>query len=72
MRKLAVGTIAVCALIGATALPALAEVDVYAGPRGVGVDVGTRHRERPHGYYNYAPGWREHHRDWHGHRHESR
>ena len=72
MKKLAVGAIALGALVVATAVPALAEVDVYAGPRGVSVDVGTRHRSSPHSYYNYAPGWREHHRDWRGHRHESR
>jgi hypothetical protein len=45
--------------VAATAVPALAEVGVYAGPRGVGVDVGTPgHYRGGRGYYNYAPGWR--------------
>jgi hypothetical protein len=72
MKKLAVGAIGLGALIVVTAVPALAEVDVYAGPRGVGVDVGPHYRGRPHGYYNYAPRWRDHHRDWNGHRHDYR
>jgi hypothetical protein len=73
MKKLAVGAIAACALVAATAVPAFAEMGVYAGPGGVGVDVGTPghyRRGRDHGYYNYAPGWRSHHHhDWDGHRH---
>jgi hypothetical protein len=72
LRKLTIGAIALGALVVATAVPALAEVDVYAGPRGVGVDVETHHRGPPHRFYNYAPAWREHHRDWRGHRHEGR
>jgi hypothetical protein len=71
MKKLAIGAIAVGALVAATAVPALAEVGVYAGPRGVGVDVGMHHRGPPHSYYNYAPG-RDHHHDWRGHRHDNR
>jgi hypothetical protein len=41
-------------MLVAAAVPALAEVGVYAGPRGVGVDVGTpgRYHGGPHGYYN--------------------
>ena len=70
MKKLALGVIAAGALVAATAVPALAEVDVYVGPRGVGVDVGTpRHYHGGRGYYNYAPGWRYHHHDWDGHHH---
>jgi hypothetical protein len=41
MKKLALGAIAAGALVAATAVPALAQVDVYAGPRGVGVDIGA-------------------------------
>jgi hypothetical protein len=66
MKKFALGAIAAGALVAATAVPALAEVGVYAGPRGVGVDVGTPgHYHGGRGYYNYAPGWRHHH-DWEG------
>jgi hypothetical protein len=69
MKKFALGTIAAGALVAATAVPALAEVGDYAGPRGVGVDVGTQgHYHRERSYYNYAPGWRyRHHHDWDGH-----
>jgi hypothetical protein len=69
MKKLALGVIAAGALVAATAVPALAEVGVYAGPRGVGVDVGTpgHYHHGGRGYYNYAPGWRYHHHDWDGH-----
>jgi hypothetical protein len=37
-----VGAIALGVLVIATAVPALAEVDFYAGPRGIGVDVKLR------------------------------
>ena len=40
MRKLAIGLVAVGALVTATALPAAAQVGVYAGPGGIGVGVG--------------------------------
>ena len=79
MKKLALGAIAAGALVAATAVPALAQVGVYAGPGGIGVDIGTPryyyggpyHR----GYYNYAPGWNGgermyRHRDWRGYRDE--
>jgi hypothetical protein len=74
MKKFALGAIATGALIAATAVSALAEVDVHAGPRGVSVDLGgPRHYHGgPRGYYNYAPGWRDHHHDWDGHRHYNR
>jgi hypothetical protein len=78
MKKLALGAIAAGALVAATAVPALAQVDVYAGPRGVGVDIGAPgYHDGPgpyhRGYYNHAPGWngdvRAHrHHDWHGYR----
>jgi hypothetical protein len=63
MKKLALGAIAAGALVAATAVPALAQVDVYAGPGGIGVDVGTpgySYGRPDRGYYNYAPGWRAH------------
>jgi hypothetical protein len=70
MKKIALGAIAAGALVATTAVPALAEVDVHVGPRGVGVGVGTRHYHGEHrDYYNYAPGWRNHRHDWDGHRH---
>ncbi len=71
MKKFALGVVTAGALVAVTAVPALAEVDVHVGPRGVGVGVAApRHYygER-RGYYNYAPGWRNHHHDWDGHRH---
>jgi len=78
MKKLALGAIAAGALVAATAVPALAQVDVYAGPRGVGVDIGAPGYDRgpgPYhrGYYNHAPGWNgdvraDRHRDRHGYR----
>ena len=61
MKKLALGAIAAGALVAATAVPALAQVGVYAGPGGIGVDIGTPgyYYGGPYrGYYNYAPGWR--------------
>jgi len=66
MKKLALGLVAAGALFTATALPALAQVGVYAGPGGVGVELGWPGYYGapyyPYGYYNYAPGW-----GWHGH-----
>ena len=52
MMKLAFGAIA-AALVAATAVPALAQVGVYAGPGGVGVDIGT-----PGYYYGHGPYYR--------------
>jgi hypothetical protein len=70
MKKLALGLVAAGALFAATALPALAQVGVYAGPGGVDVQLGAPGYYGtpyyPYGYYNYAPGWRDHGR-WHGH-----
>jgi hypothetical protein len=72
MKKLAFGAIAAAALVAATAAPALAQVGVYAGPGGIGVDLGTPgyNRGGPYrGYYNYAPGSRAYrHHGWSGHR----
>ena len=75
MKKLALGLIAAGALFTATAVPAMAQVGVYAGPGGfsVGVGVPGPYYYGPYyggppyynGYYNYAPGWRAGH--WHGH-----
>jgi hypothetical protein len=83
MRKLALGLVAAGALVTATALPAAAQVGVYAGPGGVGVGVGPvgvgvgpgPYYDGPYrdGYYDYAgpgPGWYDGHRRWHnGHYH---
>ncbi len=68
MRKLLLG-VAAAATIGLAAVPAMAQVDVYAGPGGVGVDVGGPHYYHPYrGYYGYAgPGWGWHH-GWRHHR----
>jgi hypothetical protein len=63
MKKLALGAIAAGALFAATAVPALAQVDVYSGPGGIGVGIGTPgyYDGGPYrGYYNYAPEWRAH------------
>jgi hypothetical protein len=79
MKKLALGAIAAGALVAATAVPALAQVDVYAGPGGVGVEIGAPgydYGRGPYhrGYYNHAPEWNRdvrvyrHHDDWRGYR----
>jgi hypothetical protein len=63
MKKLAFGAIAAGALFAVTAVPALAQVDVYVGPGGIGVDVGTpRYHDGGsyRAYYNYAPEWQAH------------
>ncbi len=68
MRKLLIGLTAAAA-IGLTAVPALAQVDFYAGPGGVGVEFGGPYgyyNGYPYGYYGYAPGWGWH-RGWHRH-----
>jgi hypothetical protein len=64
MKKLALGLVAAGALFTATAVPAMAQIGVYAGPGGIGVGVGAPgpyYYGRPYypydGYYNYAPGW---------------
>lgn len=74
MKKLALGVVAAAALLTAAA-PAMAQVNFYAGPGGVGVEVGAPYYNGyPYGYYDYyggpgvvvTPGW---HRHWHRHRH---
>ncbi len=73
MKKLVLGLTAAAA-IASTAAPALAQVEFYAGPGGIGVGVGGPYYGnygyygRPYGYYNYSPGWRGHHHYYH-HRH---
>lgn len=72
MRKLIVGLAAAAALL-TVSVPAMAQVGFYAGPGGVGVDVGPpAYGPYPYGgYYDYyggpgvvvAPGW--HHHGWH-------
>ena len=60
MKKLALGAVAAGALVAATAVPALAQVGVYAGPGGISVGAGTPgyyYGGRYRAYYNYAPGW---------------
>jgi len=74
MRKLAYGLVAAGALVVATALPALAQVDVYVGPGGFSIGTpgyyGSPYYgyDRPYhgGYYAYAPGYR-YHPGWHRH-----
>jgi hypothetical protein len=77
MKKLALGLVAAGALITATAVPAMAQIGVYAGPGGFGVGIGVPgpyyggpyYNSGPYyngGYYNYAPGWNG---NWQGHRH---
>jgi len=77
MKKLVLGVVATGALLAAAAAPAMAQVDVYAGPGGVGVGVGPfgvgvgpgpyyggPYYGAPYsGYYDYAPGPAP---DWHG------
>ncbi len=69
MKKLTLGIVAAGALVTGTALPAMAQVGVYAGPGGVGVGVGPvgvgvgpgPYYGGPYynnGYYDYAgPGY---------------
>jgi hypothetical protein len=42
MKKLALGAVAAGALVAATAVPALAQVGVYAGPGGISVGRARR------------------------------
>jgi hypothetical protein len=57
MKRLALGLVAAGALVTATAVPALAQVEVYTGPGGVGIQLGTPGyyydgpRYHPRGYY---------------------
>jgi hypothetical protein len=71
MRKLALGIVAAATLL-TVAAPAMAQVGVYAGPGGVGVQVGTPYYGYPNGYYDYygGPGvvvTPAGHRHWHRH-----
>jgi hypothetical protein len=76
MKKLALGLVATGALFTATAVPAMAQIGVYAGPGGFGVGIGVPgpgpyyYGGGPYyggGYYNYAPGWNGRH--WRGGHH---
>ena len=51
MKKIALGVIAAAAIF--TAVPAMAQIGFYAGPRGVGVGVGVPGPYYDCGYYNY-------------------
>jgi len=66
MRKLALGLMAAGTLGVATIAPAAAQVGVYAGPGGFGVELGAPgyyYGPAPYaGYYAYAP-------EWNGYRH---
>jgi hypothetical protein len=80
MKKLALGVAAAAVLL--SAVPAMAQVGVYAGPRGVGVELGAPGYYdhggcgpyNCRGYYDYyggpnvvvGGGWHGHHRG-HGH-----
>jgi hypothetical protein len=78
MKKLALGLVAAGALVAATAVPALAQVGIYAGPGGFSVELGAPGYyyggPAPYysgGYYDYAPGWDDGYRvygqpGWHG------
>jgi hypothetical protein len=74
MKKIAIGVLTAATLL--TAVPAMAQVGIYAGPGGVGVDVGAPAPYRcgygypcNRGYYDsyggpgvvVNPGW---HRGW--------
>jgi len=51
MKKLEIGLVATGTLFTATAVPAMAQIGVYAGPGGVGIGVGA-----PGPYYYDGPG----------------
>jgi hypothetical protein len=53
MKKIALGLVAAATIF--TAVPAMAQVGFYAGPGGIGVQVGPPHRYY-HDYYNGYPG----------------
>ena len=75
MRKLALSIAAAGAVVAATAVPASAQVGVYAGPGGFGVELGgpgIYFGDPGYAYRYYEPGWNGgyHARPaWHGHRH---
>ena len=66
MTKLALGLAAVGALVAATAVPALAQVDVYVGPGGFSVGTPGYYGGPYRGYDAYGPGYR-YHPGWHRH-----
>src|SRR2546423_7986208 len=55
MKKLVIAAVATTALLAAT--PALAQFGFYAGPGGVGVQVGPSYgyHDGPYGYYRTEP-----------------
>ena len=74
MRKLALGIAAAGAFVTTTAVPALAQVGVYAGPGGFGVELGAPgvyYAAPGYAYRYYEPGWNGYYARpaWHGHRH---
>jgi hypothetical protein len=50
MRRTALGLVAAGVLVAASTAPALAQIGVYVGPGGIGIETG------PPGYYYYGPG----------------
>ena len=75
MRKIALGVAAVSVIVAATAVPALAQVGVYAGPGGFGVELGAPgvyYGDPGYAYGYNEPGWNgDYHARpaWHGHYH---
>lgn len=85
MRKLVLAVAAAGGLMATAALPAVAQVGVYAGPGGIGVGPfgfgvgpGPYYYGSPYydGYYDYAgpgvyvgPGWYDEHHRWHRYHH---
>jgi hypothetical protein len=74
MKKIALGIVAAATIF--TAAPAMAQVGFYAGPGGIGVQVGPPQRYYYDDYYNYpnayydyyggpgvvvTPGWHDYH-----------
>jgi hypothetical protein len=66
MKKAAIGTVAAIGLAICLAAPASAQVGVYAGPGGFGVELGAPYAY-PYGYpYAYGgPVWYGHGHYWH-------
>jgi hypothetical protein len=74
MKKIALGIVAAATLFTATAVPAMAQVGIYAGPGGIGIGVGPPVYDGYYGsrYYDYyggpgvvvTPGY-GHYRHWH-------
>jgi len=71
MRKVTLGLAAAAAIFSFSAVPAVAQVGVYAGPGGFGVQLGAPGYydggPYPYGYYDYygGPAWGWHHPGWH-------